>query len=180
MDEAERVALKAATDKLLGVYDAEHRFTADDIRTMHKLWLGDIYEWAGEYRQVNVRKDDFNFAASRHIPQLIQAFEKDVLRSHTPCNFKSPKRVIKALAQVHVELVLIHPFREGNGRISRLLAILMALQAGLPPLDFTEIVAKRKRNYISAVQTGLDRDYGPMEEIFESVIRKTLKAREQQ
>jgi len=49
------------------------------------------------------------------------------------------EEVIKALAVVHTELVLIHPFRaEGNGRVARMLATLMALQAGLPPLDFSD------------------------------------------
>ena len=81
---------------------------------MHKIWLGDIYDWAGEYRQVNVSKGDFNFAASLHIPQLMAEFEKGPLRKHTPCNFKSMERVFQALAEVHVELVLIHPFREGT------------------------------------------------------------------
>ena len=179
MDEAERVALKTATDKLLGMYDAGHCFTAEDIQAMHKIWLGNIYDWAGEYRQVNVSKDGFHFAAALHIPQLMSDFEKGALRNHTPCIFKSRERVIRALAEVHVELVLIHPFREGNGRVARLLTILMALQAGLPPLDFTGIVGKRKKNYIVAVQVGMGRIYTPMEKIFESVIRKTLKAREQ-
>jgi cell filamentation protein len=180
MDEAEEVALKAATDKLIGMYDANHCFTSDDIRTMHKIWLRDIYEWAGEYRQVNVSKGDFNFAASMHIPKLMEDFEKDFLRRHTPCNFKSPVRGILALAEAHVELVLIHPFREGNGRVARMLAILMALQAELPPLDFSGIVGKKKKDYIVAVQAGVDRNYKPMERIFESVIRKTLKTRERQ
>ncbi len=180
MDEVEEVALKTATDKLLGMYDAGHRFTAEDIRTMHRLWLGDIYEWAGEYRQVNVSKGDFHFAASLHIPLLMEDFDKVFLRRHTPCNFKSMDRVIRALAEVHVELVLIHPFREGNGRVARLLTILLALQDSLPPLDFTGIVAKKKKDYITAVQAGMERNYKPMEKIFESVIRKTLKAREQQ
>ena len=180
MDETETVALKTATNKLLGMYDAGHCFTADDIRTMHKIWLGDIYEWAGEYRQVNISKGDFHFAASKHIPKLMEDFEKGFLRRHTPCNFKTGDRVIQALAEVHVELVLIHPFREGNGRVARLLTILMALQAGLPPLDFTGIVSRKKKGYISAVQAGMERDYKLMGKIFESVIRKTLKAREQQ
>lgn len=51
MDEAESIALKTATDKLPEMYDAGHRFTVDDIRIMHKIWLGDICEWADEYRQ---------------------------------------------------------------------------------------------------------------------------------
>ena len=37
--------------------------------------------------------------------------QKGPLHKHTPCNFKSPERVIQALAEVHVELVLIHPFQ---------------------------------------------------------------------
>ena len=74
--------------------------------------------------------------------------------------------VARALAEIHVELVLIHPFREGNGRLSRLLAILMALQAGLPILDFSDIEAKRREIYFKAVQAGLERNYKPMEEVF--------------
>ncbi|MDQ7788015.1 MAG: Fic family protein [Thermodesulfovibrionales bacterium] len=180
MDEAESIALKTATDKFIGMYDRDHRFTASDIDTMHKIWLGEIYDWAGKYRQVNVSKGDFNFAASLHISQLMAEFEKGPLRKHTPCKFKSMERVFQALAEVHVELVLIHPFREGNGRVARLLSILMALQAGLPPLDFSGIVGRKKKEYIAAVQTGMERDYTPMEKIFKSVIRKTLRTRERQ
>lgn len=144
IDEAESVALKTAIDKLLNLYDETHRFTAADIKTMHKVWLGEIYEWAGEYRQVNVSKDDFPFAAAKQIPALMAQFEKGPLVKHTPCTFESMERIIQALAEVHVELVLIHPFREGNGRLARALATMMAAQAGLPLLDFGCISGKRK------------------------------------
>jgi cell filamentation protein len=50
--------------------------------------------------------------------------------------------VADALAVVHVELVLIHPFREGNGRTARLLAVVMGLQAGLPALFFENLRAE--------------------------------------
>jgi len=82
----------------------------------------------------------------------------------------------QALAIVHVELLLIHPFREGNGRLSRLLAMLMALQAGLPPLDFGEFVGDRKEEYFAAVRAGIDRNYQPMEKIFSDVILLTLRS----
>ncbi|MBI3582631.1 MAG: Fic family protein [Nitrospinae bacterium] len=139
MDEAESVALAVAIDKLLRMYNANYYFTVEDIKTMHKIWLGEIYEWAGEYRQVNVSKGDFPFAAAKHIPQLMYEFEKETLYKYTPCNFKSLERVIQALAEVHVELVLIHPFREGNGRVARILSTIMASQAGLPILNFKDI-----------------------------------------
>lgn len=78
---------------------------------------------------------------------------------------------------MHTELVLIHPFREGNGRVARILATLMGLQAGLPALDFSGIRGRRRKEYFAAVQAGVARDYRPMEEFFTFVIRKTLRKR---
>ncbi len=122
-------------------------------------------------------KDGFPFGYPEQIPKLMTEFEKGPLCQFTPCRFKTLKEVIKALAVVHTELVLIHPFREGNGRVARMLAILMALQAGLPPLDFSGITGKKKKEYIEAIHAGFQGKYKPMEKIFESVIRKTLRAR---
>jgi cell filamentation protein len=84
--------------------------------------------------------------------------------------------VARALAQTHVELVLIHPFREGNGRIARALSTLMGLQAGLPPLDFGSITGKATKNYFMAIQRGMDRDYRLMEKLFETIIERSLAA----
>ncbi len=106
----------------------------------------------------------------------MREFDKGILRKHTPCNYEMLQKVAIALAVVHTELVLIHPFREGNGRTARLLADLMAAQAGLPPLDYGGITGKKKE-YFAAIQAGLDKDYTPMEKIFLSVIRRTLRIR---
>ena len=54
----------------------------------------------------------------------------------------------------------------------------MALQSGLPPLDFGDVIGKGNTEYIEAVQAGMDRDYKLMEKVFEAVIRKTLWTRE--
>ena len=54
MDAAEATALIKVMDRLIRMYDEAHRFTASDICKFHRLWLGDIYAWAGECRQVNV------------------------------------------------------------------------------------------------------------------------------
>lgn len=105
------------------------------------------------------------------------SFEKEVLREYTPYTFTSSDEVVTALAVVHTEFVLIHPFREGNGRLGRMLAMLMAFQAGLPPLDFAVITGKKKKEYFAAVQAGLDRNYEPMKEVFNDVIGRTLRVR---
>ena len=72
-------------------------------------------------------------------------FEKGALKKYTPCLFSSEDEISEALAVVHTELVLIHPFREGNGRLARMLSILMAYQAGLPTLEFGGIKGKRRQ-----------------------------------
>ncbi len=78
------------------------------------------------------------------MPRLMAELESDVLAVYMPCQFAELDKIIEALAITHCELVLIHPFREGNGRLARLLATLMALQAGLPLLDFSGIRGKTR------------------------------------
>ena len=169
--EAERYALVQPT--LMGMFSREHRFSAADTCTIHREWLGDVYEWAGQYRQVNISKDGFSFAMSRYVPQLMQDFEDGAAKKYTPCLFESDDEIVTALAIVHTELMLVHPFREGNGRAGRLLAVLMALQAGLRGLDFTVIQGEKRKEYFAAVQAGTGQDYGPMKKVFRSVVSRT-------
>jgi len=178
--EVERVELREqvrATEELIDTYSPDHRFTSDDIRRIHRIWFAPVYAWAGEYRKVNMTKGGFTFAAAGQIPRLMASFEKDLLRKYTPCRGKSTEEIVHALAVVHTELVLIHPFREGNGRVARMLATLMGLQAGLPALDFSEIRGRRRKDFFAAVQAGVARDYHPMEKIFTAVIRRTSRKR---
>jgi cell filamentation protein len=178
MDQVEAQEQLRTLEELVRIYDQTHRFTAADVRKIHKMWLEPIYAWAGNYRQVNLSKGDFPFAAANQIPRLMIEFEKGPLREYTPCRFTEMSEIARAIAVVHTELLLIHPFREGNGRVPRLLAVLMALQAGLPPLDFGNIKGRKRQEYFRAVQAGLDRDYKPMEEVFSAVIRRTRRVHE--
>lgn len=176
MDDAEARALQRAMAGLVGKYNERHRFTATDICQIYKSWLGEVYEWAGQYRQVNVSKANFPFAAAARVPVLMAQFERDMLARHTPCNFNERGAVVRALAEPHVEFLLIHPFREGNGRVARVLSTLMALQAGLPLLDFGLIAGGGKETYFAAVQAGLDKNYRPMEQLFAEIIERSLVA----
>ena len=175
MQRRESEALLEATERAIDETGVEQRFTADEICGWHRSWLGGLYPWAGEYRQVNLSKGEFMFAASEQVPRLMTELESGPLKELTPCCFDAPEAVAHALAVVHAELVLIHPFREGNGRIARLLATLMALQAGLPPLDFTGIRGQARQRYFAAIQAAMGRDYGPIEAVFRGVIARTWR-----
>ena len=172
MEIVETEQLWRAQEHLLNVIEEDQRFTAHDIFDMHRIWLGAVYEWAGQERRVNVSKDGFPFAMAHTITGLMLEFERNQLSRYTPCRFDDHNEIAQALAEVHVELMLIHPFREGNGRLGRLLATIMALQAGLPLLDFSEM-AEKKDEYFSAVRAGLDRNYAPMKQLFQDIIRRS-------
>jgi len=174
MEHVEEERFGRLMDEAATRFDCDHRFTAQVILWLHKTWLDGVYSWAGAYRNVNIGKGGFMFAAAAHVPELMRQFEKDQLARLTPCRFEQVEDVVAALAEVHVELILIHPFREGNGRIARLLSVLMGLQAGLPPLDFTEIEGMKRDKFFAAVQAGMDLDYKPMERIFSGVVEWTL------
>ncbi|MDT8439479.1 MAG: Fic family protein [Wenzhouxiangellaceae bacterium] len=141
-----------------------------DLTEWHRMWLGNLYTWAGELRSVNVSKEDFQFAAASQIPRLLAEFEARDLHMHTPCDGMEHSRLVSAIAQCHVELILIHPFREGNGRLSRLLADVMAVQAGLDTLDYSTWDSD-KPEYFAAIQSCLDRDYAAMEDLVSRALR---------
>jgi len=176
MQRAESETLLAVQEWAIGHFQASHRFSAADVALLHRQWLGGIYSWAGEYRQVNVSKGGFMFAAAAQVPRLMAAFESNELARCTPCESMDEAALVAALARTHAELVLIHPFREGNGRCARLLGWLMALQAGRPPLDFTPLAGRGKAAYFAAIQAALGHDYAPLERCFSRVLERTSRA----
>jgi cell filamentation protein len=176
LERKESEELLATTQQLIDEVTVDHRFTANDVRGMHRRWLGEIYEWAGEYRGINIAKGEFMFAAAAQVPRLMQELEQGPLGQYTPCRMSSAVEQATALAIVHAEFILIHPFPEGNGRCGRLLATLMGLQAGLPALDFGGIRGTKRRLYIAAVHSAMDRNYAPMTEVFLEVIQRTLRS----
>lgn len=138
--------------------------TFADIQHWHHQWLGHLYQWAGQLRTVNMSKGDFHFAAADQLPRLVSTFERDFLTQLSDLETMPREGVINYLAQSHVEFILIHPFREGNGRISRLLLNVMALQAGFQPLDY-QLWEENKEFYFRAIQAGVSGDYQHVERL---------------
>lgn len=151
--------------------------TVDLIIELHRYWLGRLYPSAGKIRSVSMSKGGWPFAAPDQLERLLNDFEKNELKKYTPCKPGANEKVAEALAVVHAEFILIHPFREGNGRVGRLISYLMGLQAGLPPLNFESIEDDNPKGfakYIAAIQKSMDRDYGLMIEVFLRIIEDSL------
>ncbi len=174
----EKQELERTELEVFSIFDKDHQFTAEDICNIHELWLGDIYPSAGQYRSVNMVKDGFPFASSKRIPSLMQKFEHEVLAKYTPCHLKADDALAHALGVVHVELIMIHPFREGNGRAARLLADLMAAQADRPPLNYAPIDQTQNKKgfeaYILAIHASVNGDYEPIQTVFETILKSSL------
>lgn len=163
LDEAEAELLLKLYEEVFGSLAEDQPLDTALLKHWHHRWLGSLYDWAGEERQVNLEKDGFPFAAARQLPFLLRELDQKWLNRLTPCSGMSREEAIDAIAQVHVELILVHPFREGNGRIARLLADAMAYQAGLGLLNYDDWRVN-KEAYIQAIHAGLAGDYAPMVE----------------
>jgi len=112
---------------------------------------------------------------AKRVEKNMNEFERTLLSDKTPCRPGPLERVCVDVAEVHAELLLIHPFREGNGRLARWLAELMALQAGfpLPVYRFTGRGSKAESDrYLDAVKRGYVRDYRPLTDFFRTALER--------
>lgn len=136
LERAERGAtlaniLEMADNDITGRFDAVH------LRSIHKRIFGNIYDWAGEFRDIQLWKGGTEFSA----PEKIGS-DLDTLCSRIKAAdyFRGMPRdaTANALADVMIELNQIYPFREGNGRTQRVFVGQLAQNAGYR-LDFTKI-----------------------------------------
>lgn len=164
MDELELTLLQQLYEDVLVENLPNRSLTVNDLKTWHRRWLGNVFAWAGQERSVNMGKQGFMFAAAPQIARLLAEFERSCLVRFTPCHGMTTEALVEAIAITHVEFILIHPFREGNGRLSRLLADVMAVQSGREPLDYSTWHAD-KADYIQAIHHGLQMNFSPMKRL---------------
>lgn len=145
------------TEKL----SARTKFDVKYVLSLHKMALGHLYSFAGKYRDVNMSKGGFPFAAAKFLPDTMLKFDEEILRK-LKSKYASREDLIIDVAIVHGELLFIHPFREGNGRTARLLANLMIRKAGYESLKFERVGKKEFEEYVKAVQNCANKDYAKM------------------
>ena len=78
------------------------------LQTIHKYLFEDIYEFAGEIRNVNIAKGNFRFAPLMYLKPALETIDK------------MPQSNFDEIVEKYVEMNIAHPFREGNGRSTRI------------------------------------------------------------
>ena len=105
----ERISKKKALElfekKILDSLDAG---TFDTLAYIHKYLFDDIYYFAGEIRNVNIAKGNFRFAPVMYLQQALNHIES------------MPQSTYEEIIEKYVEMNIAHPFREGNGRSTRI------------------------------------------------------------
>jgi len=171
LEQAEEQALADAYTLLLNDVRRSTPMTCALIRHAHKLIFGDLYEWAGKWRTVWISKPGMTWPAPDFLDQHMLEFEREVLSRHPAEHLADDEAFCCAAAQIQSELLVIHPFREGNARTIKLITDLLAAQTGRAPLAY-ERSHTGSAAYIAAAKSAFARDYAPMT----AIIRQALIA----
>jgi len=174
LDTTEKQTLISAYKTAALEYSSTHVFTEKDVKYLHKLFLGEVYQWAGLYRTVDLSSSDIRFCHAAYVEKNMSAFSDDLskLSPFTPDLTK--KEILSKLALIHGELIIIHPFRDGNGRTTRLLCDLLLMQAEYKPMRAGSFYNESfVQQYYKAIQhVWHAKDYSVLIDFFEPLISK--------
>ncbi len=107
--EEERIGKKKALELFdSGMLDKQEAGKFSALRAIHKYLFDEIYDFAGEIRTVNISKGNFCFAPMMYLEAALGNIEK------------MPQSTFDEIVEKYVEMNIAHPFREGNGRITRI------------------------------------------------------------
>jgi cell filamentation protein len=109
---------------------APQSFTASHLCALHGQVFSEVYPWAGQYRQVDIAKGDTHFLKHQDIPAKLDALFSELAKAGFLQN-ATPQVFSEFMGNFLVQLNFAHPFREGNGRVQRLLVTQIATNAGL-------------------------------------------------
>ena len=120
-----------------------HIGTFAGLSTIHAYLFSDIYDFAGKIRDVNIAKGNFRFAPVMYLKESLKYID---LMSQN--NFDS-------IIQKYVEMNVAHPFREGNGRATRIWLDLILKQEIKKVIDWNLV---DKQDYLSAMERSVIKD----------------------
>ena len=111
--------------------------TINGLKQIHAYLFGGLYDFAGLIRTVNISKGGFKFAMAEYLSETLDKIEK------------MPETTFDQIADKYVEMNVAHPFREGNGRTTRIWLDLILKRSLKKCVDWSQI---DKKAYLSAME----------------------------
>lgn len=136
--EEERISKKKAVELFEnGMLEKLEAGKFQTLCEIHKYLFDDIYDFAGKIRTVNISKGNFRFAPLMYLEAAIENVDK------------MPQNTFDEIVEKYVEMNIVHPFREGNGRSVRIwLDMMLKKQIG-QVVDWSKI---EKEDYLMAME----------------------------
>lgn len=126
-----------------GYLDRLEPGTVRALIEIHKYLFGEIYDFAGKIREVNIAKGNFRFAPAMYLKEALNNIEK------------MPQDNFDQIIEKYVEMNIAHPFREGNGRSTRIwLDLILKKEIGMV-IDWSQL---DKEDYLFAMERSPIRD----------------------
>ena len=132
------------------------------LQQIHAYLFGGLYDFAGQIRTVNIAKGGFQFAMAQFLPQTLAAIEQ------------MPETTFEEVADKYVEMNIAHPFREGNGRATRIWLDLILKKQLQKCIDWSKI---DKNDYLNAMQKSVA-DSSDIKRLLQSALTDKINDRE--
>lgn len=134
----ERLSKKRALDLFeSGMLEKLEPGTLKTLQTIHKQLFMDIYDFAGKVRSVNIAKGGFRFVPAMYLLDALIQIER------------MPQSTFDEIIEKYVEMNVAHPFREGNGRSTRIWLDLILKKELQLVIDWSKV---NKEDYLSAME----------------------------
>ena len=136
--EKERISKTKALELFeKGILDSLEAGTFDSLSKIHKYLFDEIYPFAGEIRDVNLAKGNFRFAPVMYLKPALEHIDN------------MPQSTFEEIIEKYVEMNVAHPFREGNGRSTRIwLDLILKKELG-NVIDWSKV---DKEDYLLAME----------------------------
>jgi Fic family protein len=177
----EQEGVKRAQHYIIKLSEEKTKITPQVILDVHAEGFSSIFpDWAGKYRTVDVTVGDYEPPHYSQLPVLIKNLCDDLeerLR-HLPSLENDEQflaELISILAWFQHHLVWIHPFRDYNGRIARLLTNLLLLNLGFPLASIKAETGKDRSEYVDSMKAADNHDYSKLEKLLASALKEGLK-----
>jgi len=149
------------------------------ICKLHQISFGWIFpQWAGKYRKVQVTVSGKETPPFYKIPELIINLCADLKErlKHLP-DIDSDNFIVEAVTLTswfQYQFVLVHPFFDYNGRVGRMLTVLLLLKLGLPPIEIKASTDTDRERYINSLQKADKGNFSDLENIIGQAVLESL------